>query len=77
MNNIFHKLGISTLNVHNFLDKNPISINLAPLMALKRSRTGLFNGTKFIKNGCLLTKLGGFELRRSYRNKLFLKNPIL
>ena len=57
MNNIFHKLGIPTLNVHNFPNKDPFLTNLAPL---KRSRTGLFNGAKFVKNGCLLTKLWGY-----------------
>ena len=57
MSNIFHKLGIPTLNVHNFFDKDPFLTNLVPL---KRSRTGLFIGAKFVKNGCLLTKLWGY-----------------
>ena len=57
MNNIFHKLGIPTLHVHSILDKDPFLTNLVPL---KRSRTGLFNGANFVKNGSLLTKLWGY-----------------
>ena len=51
---IDHILDTPTFDAHNFLDIDPFLTNLVPL---ERSRKGLFNGTKIIKNGKLLTKV--------------------
>ncbi len=51
---VYNNFMVPTLKPHNFVNKVGFLTNLVPL---KRSRTGLFKGAKFVKNGPLLTKL--------------------
>ena len=59
IDNIFRLFRTPTLKPHNFVNKDPFLTNLA---LLKSSRTGLFNGAKFVKNGPLLIKLWGSKV---------------
>ena len=71
---IDHIFDTLTFDAHNFLDIDPFLTNLAPL---ERSREGLFNGTRIVKNGNFLTKLWGFYYSIISVEKLIFKNPNL
>ena len=51
---VFYNLMAPTLKPNNFIGKVWFLTNL---VWFERSRTGLFNGTKFVKNGTMGTKL--------------------
>ena len=63
-----------TLEAHNFVNNNPFLTNLVPKF---RSLTGLYNGTKIVKFGPMLTKLGANEVYHVQKNAVYKKQSQL
>ena len=58
------------MEAHNFVNKNPFLTILVPKF---RSSTGLYNGTKIVKFGPTLTKLGANEVSHVQKNAVYKK----